>query len=102
MSLQIEQQNLHMKIVSVIQHKGGSKKNQYEIETGVIQQIAPLHRIHPPAPPLLGLEVCFHILNLVLLNLMKDCISDEEVTLQEHELQPLQQQLELEPVQQHL
>lgn len=33
---------------------------------------------------------------------MKDYTSDEEVTLQERELQQLQQQLELEPVQQKI
>ena len=33
---------------------------------------------------------------------MKDYTSDEEVILQEHELQQLQLQLELEPVQQDL
>jgi len=33
---------------------------------------------------------------------MKNYISDEEVTLQEHELQQQLLKLELEPVQQHL
>jgi hypothetical protein len=33
---------------------------------------------------------------------MKNYTSDEEVTLQGHELQQLQQQLELEPVQQKI